>query len=103
MLLFAEDNAIAEPTVSISPFIPVSTGTAPLEQCLFIQASSLAIKADISWLCSEVTEIPLELSLILHMKIQVLFHVSQSESCVPLVIQYLSTELHEEIFYLKLR
>ena len=42
MLGFDAANAIAEPTVSMSPFMPVKTGTAPRLHASVIQSSSLA-------------------------------------------------------------
>ena len=41
MRLGLEDaNAIAEPIVSMSPFLPVSTGTAPLSDAFAIQVAN---------------------------------------------------------------
>ena len=66
MLEFDAANDMAEPTVSISPFIPVNTGTAPDEQFSVIQSCkpsrSLGCAVD-----GLVNVIPLELSLVLHM------------------------------------
>ena len=35
-------NAMAEPIVSMSPFLPVNTGTAPLDVALDIQSANLS-------------------------------------------------------------